>query len=185
MARPPLPATQTADSNSPAEPLSKTRRKQAMTELQALGTTLVALPETQFRQLPMSERLMLAARDARKITDHEGRRRQLQYVGRLMRDEDEDKVQAMRAKLAAFKGESNAENARFHAMEKLRDAMLADDTALTRFVAEHAQTDVQRLRTLVREARKDAQAGKPPRHAHELFKLIRETLENEAGTAPS
>jgi ribosome-associated protein len=180
MPRRPLPAAQEEFDGAAAEPISKTQKKQQMTELQALGATLVALPETQFRQLPMSERLMLAARDARKITDHEGRRRQLQYVGRLMRDEDEATVDAMRAKLAAFKGESNAENARFHAMEKLRDALLANDAAITRFIAEHAAVDVQRLRNLVREARKDAQSNKPPKHARELFKLIRETLENEA-----
>jgi ribosome-associated protein len=153
-----------------------------MTALQTLGATLVALPETQFRQLPMSERLMLAAREARKITSHEGKRRQLQYVGRLMRDEDEATIDAIRAKLAAFKGESNAENARFHAMEKLRDAMLAEDAAITRFITDHAAVDVQRLRNLVREARKDTQGNKPPKHARDLFKLIRETLEHEADT---
>lgn len=180
MPRPSLPSAEEDFTAGESEPVSKTRRKQQMTELQDLGATLVALPENQFRQLPMSERLMVAARDARKITNHEGRRRQLQYVGRLMRDEDEVTVEAMRAKLAAFKGESNAENARFHAMEKLRDAMLADDTAITRFIAEHASVDVQRLRNLVREARKDAQGNKPPKHARELFKLIRETLENAA-----
>lgn len=161
------------------EPLSKTRLKQQMTELQALGAELVALPESQFRQMPMSERLMVAARDARKITNFEGKRRQLQYVGRLMRDEDEATIDAMRAKLAAFKGESNAENARFHAMEKLRDAMLAQDAAITQFISDHPAVDVQRLRNLVREARKDAQAARPPKQARDLFKLIRETLEHE------
>jgi ribosome-associated protein len=162
-----------------SEPPSKTRRKQQMTELQALGAELVALPESQFRQMPMSERLMIAARDARKITSFEGKRRQLQYVGRLMRDEEDGIIEAMRAKLAAFKGESNAENARFHAMEKIRDAMLADDAAITQFIADHAGVDVQHLRNLVREARKDAQAARAPRHARDVFKLIRETLENE------
>jgi ribosome-associated protein len=96
-----------------------------------------------------------------------------------MRDEDEANIDGMRAKLAAFKGESNAQNARFHAMEKLRDAMLASDDGITQFVAAHPGIDVQRLRNLVREARKDALAQRAPKHARDLFKLIRETLENE------
>ncbi|HET7773302.1 MAG TPA: ribosome biogenesis factor YjgA, partial [Burkholderiaceae bacterium] len=94
-----------------------------------------------------------------------------------MRELDEAEVEAIRAKLAAFSGESNAENARFHALERWRDRLLADDSALQAYLDKYPDVEVQRLRQLIREARKDAAAGKPPKHARELFKLLRETEE--------
>ncbi len=84
----------------PDEKPSKTQRKRAMHELQALGESLVALEDDEIERLPIGERLADAVREARTTRSHEGRRRQLQFIGRLMRDVD---VDALRAALAEIK----------------------------------------------------------------------------------
>lgn len=156
---------------------SKTQIKKHMLALTEMGEQVVNLPDSQLARVPMSERLEKAIRECRRITAHGGRKRQIQYIGKLMRELDDAEVDAIRAKLAAFSGESNAENARFHALERWRDRLLADDAALQAFLDKYPEVEVQRLRQLIREARKDASAGKPPKHARELFKLLRETEE--------
>jgi ribosome-associated protein len=156
---------------------SKTQIKKHMLALTEMGEQVVNLPDSQLARVPMNERLEKAIRECRRITAHGGRKRQIQYIGKLMRELDETEVEAIRAKLAAFSGESNAENARFHALERWRDRLLADDAALQAYLDKYPEVEVQRLRQLIREARKDAAANKPPKHARELFKLLRETEE--------
>jgi ribosome-associated protein len=156
---------------------SKTQIKKHMLALTEMGEQVVNLPDSQLARVPMSERLEKAIRECRRITAHGGRKRQIQYIGKLMRELDEAEVEAIRAKLAAFSGESNAENARFHALERWRDRLLADDAALQQYLDKYPDVEVQRLRQLIREARKDAAASKPPKHARELFKLLREAEE--------
>ncbi|MFC3146022.1 ribosome biogenesis factor YjgA [Piscinibacterium candidicorallinum] len=156
---------------------SKTQIKKHMLALTEMGEQVVNLPDSQLARVPMSERLEKAIRECRRITAHGGRKRQIQYIGKLMRELDDAEVDAIRAKLAAFSGESNAENVRFHALERWRDRLLADDAALQAYLDKYPEVEVQRLRQLIREARKDASAGKPPKHARELFKLLRETEE--------
>lgn len=156
---------------------SKTQIKKHMLALTEMGEQVVNLPDSQLARVPMSERLEKAIRECRRITAHGGRKRQIQYIGKLMRELDDAEVEAIRAKLAAFSGESNAENARFHALERWRDRLLADDAALQAYLDKYPEVEVQRLRQLIREARKDAAGGKPPKHARELFKLLREAEE--------
>jgi ribosome-associated protein len=156
---------------------SKTRIKQQMADLRDLGQEIVELPDARVKQMPMSEKLGDAVMLCRKVTAHGGRKRQLQYIGKLLRDEPEENLAGIKAKLAAFAGESNAENARFHGMERWRDRLLQDDAAVAAFITTYPNTESQRLRQLLREARKDAVLGKPPKHSRELFKLIRETIE--------
>ena len=160
----------TAMQRDAVEPVSKTQRKKEMHELQALGAALVALPESQLAAFALPDELREAVLEARRIRSHEGRRRQLQYIGRLMRDIDPAPI---RSQLDALTGHSAQEAARHRRLESLRERLIADDEALTAYVAEHARADAQALRTLIRNARREQQAGRPPRAYRELFRVLK------------
>ena len=151
--------------------VSKTKRKQEMTALQSLGARLVDLPESQIAELPMEDNLREAVLEAKRITSHEAKRRQMQYVGRLMREID---PAALRERLEAMTGHSAQAAAAHRRLEAWRERLLADDEALTAFAAEHPGADLQALRTLIRNTRKEQKEAKPPRSYRELFRLIKE-----------
>jgi len=151
--------------------VSKTRRKEAMLELQGLGAALVALPATQLGAMNLPEPLADAVYEAQRITSHEAKRRQLQLIGRLMRELD---PAPLREQLAAVRGESAAVRAAHQRLEQWRDRLLADDAALTGFAREHPGADVQAIRTAVRNARREQTAGAAPRAFRELFRLLRD-----------
>jgi len=153
------------------EVVSKTRRKQEMHELQALGAALVELPEGRLRGLGLDENLLQAVHEARRMRSHGAKRRQLQYIGRLMREID---AAPIRAGLAAIEGHSAQVTARHRRAEAWRERLLGDDQALTEFAAAHPGADLQALRALIRNARKELKEAKPPRAARELFRLIRQ-----------
>ena len=159
-------------------PVSKTRRKQEMHELQALGAALVELSEAQLRGLDLDEDLRRAVTEAKRISSHEARRRQLQYIGRLMRGLDPAPI---RARLEAIEGSSAEAIARHKRLEQLRSRLLADDAALTDLVAARPGADAQALRTLIRNARREQKEGRPPRAFRELFRTLKSL---EAGSAP-
>lgn len=140
--------------------VSKTRRKQEMHELQALGAALVDLPDAQLAQFGLEPGLLAAVLQAKRIRSHEARRRQLQYIGRLMRGIDPAPI---RERLAAVEGGSARAAAAHRRLEHWRERLLADDEALTEFAGEHPGTDLQALRALIRNARKEAKEQKPPR----------------------
>lgn len=150
---------------------SKTKRKQEMHELQALGAALIALPESKVRALDIPEALLGAVLQAKRIKSHEARRRQVQYIGRLMRDADPEPIRAL---LASLEGHSAQDAARHRRLEAWRERLIADDEALTEFAAAHPGADLQALRTLVRNARKEAKEGRPPRAYREIFRLIKD-----------
>jgi len=154
------------------EIVSKTKRKQEMHELQALGAALVGLSGAHFERMVLPQALAQAVREARHIDSHEARRRQMQYIGKLMRKVDAEPI---RAQLAAVEGGSAQERARHQRLEHWRVRLLADDGALTEFAQEHTGADLQQLRTLIRNARKEQAGGKPPRATRELFRVLRET----------
>lgn len=156
-----------------AEEISKTRLKQQMDALQKLGETLVELPIDKLRQIEMPETLLDAVLAARKITAHGGRRRQLQYIGKLMRQVDPAPIQE---KLDVWNGNHAAETARMHQLENWRKRLIEDDRALAEFLATHATADIQHLRNLIRNARKEAAENKPPKSSRELFKVLREIV---------
>lgn len=164
------------------EPKSKSQRKRDMTALQDLGAELEALPKDRLARVPMPEALADAIHEARRINSHEGKRRQMQYVGKIMRGLDDDEVDAIRRALEGFKGTSKAETARLHLIERWRELLLADDAALTRFLGEHPGVDVQTLRNIIRSARKEQQLGKPPKYFRELFQAIKAALDADGGT---
>jgi len=158
------------------EILSKTRRKLAMHELQALGAALVDLSAAQLEGLNLPEPLGEAVRAAREIGSRQARRRQLQLIGRLMRDVDSAPI---RERLAAVRGESSAARARHQRLEQWRERLLADDEALTDFAREHPAADLQAIRTAVRNARREHAAGRPPRASRALFRLLRGAANGE------
>lgn len=172
----PVERTDIGDDDNPDTPKSKSQRKREVTALQDLGAALEALPKDKLAKVPLPESLANALQQARRITSHEGKRRQMQYIGKLMRALTDDDVEAIRRVLATFVGASKAETARLHAIERWRDRLAADDGAITEFIAAHQDTDVQALRTLVRNARKEAQQGKPPKSSRELFQMVKQAL---------
>ena len=163
----------------PDELVSKTRRKREMLELQSLGAALVALPESQIGAMRLETRLLQAVLDAKRVKSHEAKRRQLQYIGRLMREVDAEPI---RAQLAAVEGSSAQAAAAHRRLEAWRERLLSDDQALTRFASEHPGADMQEIRALIRNARKEQKEGKPPRAYRELFRVLK-TIET-AKSAP-
>ena len=152
---------------------SKTRRKRAMHELQALGARLAGLRDDQLARFELPEPLRDALRETRSVRTREGRRRQLQYVGRLMREVDPAPI---RAALAALDGVSAAATAAHHRAERWRERLLADDAALVEFARECPSADLQALRSCLREARRERGMARPPRHYRALFHLVKTAL---------
>lgn len=172
------PARSPADAatGAPGERPSKTRRKQEVHALQALGERLAQLNRAQIERLALPEELREAVLFAQQVTSHEGRRRQLQYVGKLMRRADAD---AIRAGIDRVTGASRAAVTLMHRAELWRERLLADDGALTDLIAQHPQADVQWLRATIRAARRDQKDGRAPRHARELYRWLHDCLEGE------
>ena len=158
------------------EIVSKTKKKREMHELQALGVALLRLNERELESIAMPEELRRAVLEAKRIKSHEAKRRQLQYIGRLMREVD---AAPLRAKLEAIEGSSAQATAHHRRLEAWRERLLEDDEALTAFAAEHPGADMQVLRTLIRNARKEAASGKPPRAYRELFRVLKQIESRE------
>lgn len=164
------------------EPPSRSARKRASEALQTLGEALVELPDSKLRALPLPESLYDAIVDARRLPTFGAQRRQAQLIGKLMRRLDEDAVEAAREAVNAFKGVSARETALLHHAEQWRTDLLADDARIAQWLDAHPDTDGQRLRALIRQARKDARdapADAPVRHGRayrELYRLIRAGL---------
>ena len=156
---------------------SKSALKRQMHELQTLGEELTRLPDSRIVPLNLPESLLDALAEFHRTRSFEGKRRQLQYVGKLMRHVDPEPI---REAIAAFKLGSAKDTLRLHEAERWREELLAQDDALTRWMSEHPSTDAQALRSLVRAARKDSTAATvEQRHARayrELFQLIKSTL---------
>ncbi|MCL2523010.1 MAG: DUF615 domain-containing protein [Betaproteobacteria bacterium] len=162
-------------SESPDRP-SKTKRKEAMHALRDLGVELVELSVGQLQRIDLPENIRQAVRDCQKITAHGARRRQIQYLGKLMRDADEAPI---RAGLALLRGESAAETARLHRLERYRTQLLADENFLGEIAAQWPRADLQHLRQLRRNALKEQEAGKPPKNFRAIFQVLQE-LERES-----
>lgn len=152
--------------------ISKSQLKRESHALQSLGETLVELPAPQLAQIPMPEELADAVALARKITARGGRKRQLQYIGKIMRRIEAEPIQQAVDNLAAS---SARETARLHRLEGWRDRLLEEgDGALGELLDEYPTMDRQHLRQLVRNAQKERVQQKPPKFARELFRYLRE-----------
>ena len=154
-------------------PVSKTRRKQEMTALQELGAELVALSDEQLAGIELPEILRDAVLEAQRITDFEGRRRQMQYVGKVMRKVD---AAPIRAWLDAWKSRSRSQTAQFQRAEAWRERLLSDEGALAELLREHPAADARELRKLIQGAHRERQLNQPPRTFRALFQALRAIL---------
>lgn len=141
-----------------------------MHALQDLGEALVALDPARLAALSLPERLADAVHDARNTRSHEGRRRQLQYVGKLMRDIDAEPIRLALERIAQGKPTDQAE---VTAAERWRDTLLRDDDALSRLLQEFPEANRTAFATLVREARQERARGGPPHRYRELFRRLK------------
>jgi ribosome-associated protein len=158
------------ESLSPSELLpSKTRRKAAMHALQDLGEAMVLLTPARLAALALPERLADAILQARHITRWEARRRQMQFIGRLMRDVDPLPIQA---RLEQWAGAPDAEKARLAHVERWRTRLLSEADALDRLCAESVRADRPRLASLVARIRDERAHGEPPHAYRELFRAL-------------
>jgi ribosome-associated protein len=154
-------------------PPSKTKIKKQMHELRDLGKELSELGKDQLAQLDIPENLRDALREMKNINKFGAQRRQIQYIGKLMREVDPAPILA---KLDGWKGKSQQHVAYMHLLERWRDRLLESDTAFTELLAAHPQADAQRLRTLIRNAQKEIEAHKPPKNFREIFQVLREII---------
>jgi len=162
---------------------SKSELKRQSNELQKLGEQLIDAPRDRVKRVEMPEDVKEAILTCQTITNHEGRRRQLQFVGKKMRTLDEEEVAVIQRAIESWKGASKAETAALHALERRRDKLLADDNALTPLLEEHPELDVQQLRTLIRNARKEQAENKPPKAYREIFQILKDVTKKK--TAPA
>jgi ribosome-associated protein len=165
---------------------SRTDLKRESTELQKLGEALLTLRADLMAGLPLPEKLADAVAEAKRITNFEGKRRQMQFIGKLMRGLDEEIRQAVRDALEEQHKGSASDALALHQAEKWRDDLIAKEDALDLWLRAHPETDTQQLRALIRQARKDVQPtqdqvskGLVPRHGRayrEIFQLVKDQL---------
>lgn len=156
---------------------SKTKIKEAMHELQDLGAELVGLSTSQLKRIDLPENLHDAIRECQKISSHGARRRQILYIGKLLRHVDE---QPIRDGLAVVRGDSTAETARLHRLERIRTRFLEDENVLAEIIANWPDADLQNLRQLRRNALKERDADKPPKSFRAIFQVLQELDRNGA-----
>ncbi|AMO37217.1 ribosome biogenesis factor YjgA [Thauera humireducens] len=161
------------------EPPSKSSLKREMHALQDLGEQLVALSPERLKKVPLPDSLYEAVRAAQGFR-MEARRRQMQYIGKLLRKIDPAPIQAQ---LDIFSGNSAAEVAKMHRLERLREQLLEDDRTLGTIAETWPEADLQYLRTLRRNALKEREAGKPPKSFREIFRVLRELQEAQDAAA--
>lgn len=154
---------------------SKSALKREMIALQKLGVELVKLSRDQLKKIDMPERLRDAILDAKRFTQHEAHRRQLQYIGKIMRDIDAAPLQAA---LDEINGISTAATLRLQQLERLRTQLMEDESVCSDIARDYPGADIQLLRQLRRNAIKEAQQNKPPRAYRELFRVLREMQKN-------
>ena len=153
---------------------SKSQLKREMTGLQKLGQELVDQPRDRVKRVPMPEDVRDAILECQTIKDHEGRRRQIQFVGKKMRTLDEAEVALIQKTIDSWKGASKSETAAMHALERQREKLLANDAALTELMAQNPELDVQHVRALIRNARKEQAENKPPKAYREIFQILKQ-----------
>jgi len=153
---------------------SKSQLKREMSALQKLGEELVEQPRDRVKRVPMPEDVRDAILECQQIKDHEGRRRQMQYVGKKMRSLEEDEIAIIQKTLDSWKGLSKADTAAMHALERRREKLLTDPEALTELLAAHPELEVQHLRNLIRNARKEQAENKPPKAYREIFQILKQ-----------
>ena len=153
---------------------SKSQRKADAHALQSLGTKLIGLHPAQLDQVPLPDILREAVDTARRIRSHEARRRQLQYIGKLMRNVD---AAPIRAKIDSWQSAAVESTTRQHLLERWRDRLLTEPDALAELAVAFPAADRQQVRTLIRNAQREREQNKPPRSYRALFQLLRDIIQ--------
>lgn len=155
--------------------VSKSQLKRESHALQDVGEELVGLPAAKLARIPMPDELAEAVALARKITARGGLKRQLQYIGKVMRSIDAEPIEQA---LNELKNAAGKETVKFHRLEQWRDRLVNDgDEALGPLLEEFPHADRQHLRQLIRNARAEAAKNKPPKSAREIFRYLRDLAE--------
>jgi ribosome-associated protein len=168
---------------------TRTDLKRESTELQKLGEDLLTLRADLMTKLELPDKLVEGVAEAKRITNFEGKRRQMQFIGKQMRLLSEQTIEAVRAAIAEQHMPSAQETLVLHQAEQWRDRLIADDDAVGQWLNLSPETDSQQLRSLVRQARKDAKPEKPGealRHGRayrDIFQMVREALTANATTS--
>ena len=169
---------------------TRTDLKRESEELQKLGAEMLTLRADLLQKLELSDKLLEALAEYKRITSFEARRRLMQFIGKQMRLLDAETLDAIRTALVEQHTPSARETQLLHTAEQWRDRLLSDDDALGQWVNAFPTTDVQQLRALIRQARKDAKpekAGEALRHGRsyrDIFQIVREHLSNESHSEP-
>jgi len=154
---------------------SKTKKKKDMLALQDLGVAITSLSQAQQAKIPLEENLRAAIEQAPKIKSNSAKKRHLQYIGKLMRNADTEKIEQAYQTVI---GETHRLKRQHHIIEKWRDDIMNNPEVLERFIQRYPTADRQNLRQLARAAQKEAAANTPPANARKLFRCIRGILEN-------
>ena len=169
---------------------SRTDLKRESAELQKLGEALLTLRADLLERLELSEKLKDAVLEAKRITNFEGKRRQMQFIGKLMRLVDPAVLETVRSALSEQTSGSAQENLILHLAETWRERLLGAEDAFGDWLAQHPDTDSQQLRAMIRQARKDAVPEKPGaavRHGRayrDIFQILREHLTEQEAAKP-
>ncbi|MCJ8169973.1 ribosome biogenesis factor YjgA [Atopomonas sediminilitoris] len=157
---------------------SKSQVKRELHDLQDLGARLVELGPNVWQRLPLSDALQRALGEAPKHKAHAAKKRHVQFIGKLLREQDLDEVFAT---LEQLDNASRSYNERFHALERWRERLLEGEAALSEFLTQYPEADRQQLRQMIRNAQKEAAENKPPATSRKLFKYLRELDEQQRG----
>jgi ribosome-associated protein len=158
----------------PDEGPSKSELKRQMTERQKLAEVLAALSSDSLKTIPLDEAIKTAIAETNKIKSFEAIRRHKQYLGKLMRFLDDEELEAIQKRLDAIQGVSKAETAKLHFLESYRDRLVSNDEAFTKMIEQYPDMDIQNMRTLIRNARREKEQDKPPKAYREIFRVLKE-----------
>ncbi|HEY9110418.1 MAG TPA: ribosome biogenesis factor YjgA [Rhodanobacteraceae bacterium] len=167
------------DEDAENERPSRSARRREALDVLAFARQLSELPPARLDKLELPGNVREELAELQRTPSHIAHKRQLAHLARLMRAHDNKAFAAARASLSSDRAAGAREAAALHRVEALREALLGDDgdTALTSFIAGHPGIDHQHLRALIRQARRERDAGKPPRAQRELFRLLRDHLD--------
>jgi ribosome-associated protein len=168
--------TEDEDDSLPERP-SKSQRKRDSHALQDIGEQLVALSAEQLKRIDIPENLRIAIAETQRTRSHEGKRRQMQYVGKVMRSVD---TAPLTEALDAIRGVSARAIAREHLLERMRERLLENELALGDIAAQWPGADLTQLRTLRRNTLREREQNKPPRAFREIFRVLRQ-LDRQTG----
>ena len=146
----------------------------AVTEPFAVAEVLAALSSDALKTIPLDEAIKTAIAETNRIKSFEAIRRHKQYLGKLMRSLDDEELESIQKRLDAIQGVSKAETAKLHFLENYRDRLIANDDAFTKMIEQYPDMDIQNMRTLIRNARKEKEQNKPPKAYREIFRVLKD-----------